>query len=233
MSKDKLHICNADGCDNKFRKFKSTDKYCSYSCAAQSQKENNPVKPKNWTPAPMSEKSKEKIKKREEKRKKKQAENALKLRQRAAEKQKKKQQEEKELYLSGKKVNLPKSKSKKMSPIIARRRKMTQEDKDFEKAKRKVKHRVKQEYGCLRCERCKTRRSIQFSVHHIIFRSERPKHPHLNNIRNLLYLCFDCHEWFHKRKRNRDPWIKKLKLWELFGNIWGYEDDVEESLNDK
>lgn len=40
----KLKGCRADGCDNEFKQFKSTQKYCSYECAGKSQKTGKPKK---------------------------------------------------------------------------------------------------------------------------------------------------------------------------------------------
>lgn len=93
----------------------------------------------------------------------------------------------------------------------------------FDKQRNKIKRRLRKEHGCLVCEKCNTNSSIQFSTHHIIFRSERPDHPELNNLKNLIHLCFDCHEGFHKEKVSRNYLIKERNLPELFGNIWGYD----------
>ena len=99
---------------------------------------------------------------------------------------------------------------------------------EFDKAKKKLKARLKKENdGKLCCEKCSTTYSIQFSVHHIIYRSEKPKHPLLNHQRNLIYLCYDCHEGFHNVKTSRNYLIQKRRLHELFERIWGYDSDVD------
>jgi hypothetical protein len=166
---NKRYICNSDGCDNTFKKYKSTDKYCSYSCASKNTKPLKRTELKR-TPLRLSQESIDKIK----------------------------------------------AKAKK--PV-----KKTTFQLEFERQSNKIKKRIVKEHGEIRCEKCGTNHSIQFSTHHIIYRSERPKHPALNALANLIHLCFDCHEWFHKSKANRNPWITKRKLHLLFGRIWGYD----------
>jgi len=98
-------------------------------------------------------------------------------------------------------------------------------EQEFYKQRQKIRKKLIKEHGRLVCERCGTDYSILFSVHHIIFRSERPKHPQLNSLKNLIHLCFECHEWFHAKKINRNYLIIKRNLWELFGNIFGIDSD--------
>lgn len=193
VDNSKTYICDDKDCNNYFRKYKSTDKWCSYVCAVKNTKplkrtelKRTPLNPSGWTPEPMSQKRKDKF------------------------------------------AQYKKKANKRIKDKVYK----SDFENEFTKAKKRVKDRVVKMYGRLKCEKCKCTSSIQFSVHHIIFRSERPKHPELNNIKNLLYLCFDCHEWFHKRKRNRNVWVKKLELWELFGTIWGCDDEIEETLKD-
>ena len=94
---------------------------------------------------------------------------------------------------------------------------------DFEIQSAKIKRRLLKKHGKLICERCKIDKTIQFSTHHIIFRSEKPKHPALNTQDNLIHLCYDCHEWFHKSKTNRNYLVEKRNLCFLFGSIWGVD----------
>jgi len=95
---------------------------------------------------------------------------------------------------------------------------------EFDRQRGKIKKRLRREYGCLVCEKCGTTRSIQFSTHHIVYRSEKPSHSELNNLRNLIHLCFDCHEGYHKDKKSRNNLIKDRNLTGLFGNLWGYNE---------
>ena len=168
MEKDKFYICNDNDCDNTFKKYKSTDKYCSHLCALKNTKTLKRTELKR-SPLRLSKKSIEKIK------------------------------------------------AKAKQPV-----KKTTFQLEFEIQSNKIKKRIVKEHGMIRCERCNTTNSIQFSTHHIIYRSERPKHPALNTQENLIHLCFDCHEWFHKSKANRNPWITERKLYLLFSNVWGY-----------
>jgi predicted HNH restriction endonuclease len=122
------------------------------------------------------------------------------------------------LKLSQKSIDKIKAKAK--AP-----KKKSEFDLEFEKQSKKIKKRLVKEHGKVICERCATDSSIQFSVHHIIYRSERPKHPALNTLENLIHLCFDCHEWFHLKKIRRNYLIAKRKLTGLFGRIWGYDNN--------
>ena len=70
-------------------------------------------------------------------------------------------------------------------------------------------------YGC---ERCGTTNSFSFSVHHIYYKSEIPKHPELHNVRNMTWVCDKCHQYFHQKKSNRDGIVEERKLQELFVN---------------
>jgi hypothetical protein len=179
MESNKTYQCADKNCTNLFKKFKSTDKYCSYTCAVNNTKplKKTPLKSLGWRPEPISDKIKDKIDKHK---------NRLEVR---------------------KNKHVVKSEF----------------EKAFVKARRLVIKRVFDKFGKLRCENCKTTRSIQFSTHHIVFRSERPKHPELNNPRNLVYLCYNCHESYHKQKNSRNHLVEERKLTELFGNIWGYD----------
>jgi|14BtaG_2_1085337.scaffolds.fasta_scaffold44495_1 5-methylcytosine-specific restriction endonuclease McrA len=66
------------------------------------------------------------------------------------------------------------------------------------------------------CERCGRTTGDRFSVHHIVYKSEAPKHKNLDDHRNLIFICETCHSWFHGSKKRRDDLVKKRKLWELF-----------------
>ena len=73
-------------------------------------------------------------------------------------------------------------------------------------------------FGYLFCEHCGTNETYQWEMHHLIYRSEKPLHPHLHNQRNLINLCMKCHNWFHKNKANRNEIVEKRNLNELFGD---------------
>lgn len=73
------------------------------------------------------------------------------------------------------------------------------------------------EYGHLFCERCGINHTYQWEMHHLIYRSEKPKHRHLHDEKNLINLCMKCHNWFHAKKSRRNELIEKRNLVELFG----------------
>jgi len=72
------------------------------------------------------------------------------------------------------------------------------------------------EHGYLFCEHCTRSDSFRYSVHHIVFASELPKHKELHNKRNQILLCESCHDEFHRHKKIRDKLVMKRKLEELF-----------------
>lgn len=65
-----------------------------------------------------------------------------------------------------------------------------------------------------RCERCGDVNTL--SVHHIVYRSEAPRHENLHNPRNLIKLCNECHAWFHQQKDRRKELVIHRMLWDLF-----------------
>lgn len=83
-------------------------------------------------------------------------------------------------------------------------------------------------YGYIFCQKCGFRDcGRNFEVHHIIFRSEAPKHPRLHDKINLIIVSDFCHKeaWnsYHKKKDERNNLIKERKLNEVFGKVWGYQ----------
>ena len=67
------------------------------------------------------------------------------------------------------------------------------------------------------CELCQTKSSLAFDDHHIVFRSEAPYNKELNNPRNIIYVCRNCHNFLHANKRkNRRQLIRQRKLDKLF-----------------
>ena len=96
-------------------------------------------------------------------------------------------------------------------------------EKEFTSIKRKLITQIIKQYGVVCCEKCFTQHSIAFSIHHIVFRSEKPNHKNLNHANNLIHLCYKCHDSFHSNKKSRNYLIKERNLISLFkDNIWGY-----------
>ncbi len=76
------------------------------------------------------------------------------------------------------------------------------------------------EVGYAKCEECGATNTI-FDVHHIIFRSEKPKHPEIDNPRNLILVCRKCHDRLHGKtgllkKEVRRHLVISRKLDEIF-----------------
>lgn len=69
------------------------------------------------------------------------------------------------------------------------------------------------DYIC--CEVCGTSRG-GFDVHHIMYRSEFPKHPLLHNPINLILVCRYCHDNLHAKKSNRDNIVAERNLTKHF-----------------
>lgn len=89
----------------------------------------------------------------------------------------------------------------------------------YEKVRKQMIQEMLDEYGYIFCQKSGVSNARSFHVHHIVFRSEKPKHPQLNNKRNLIIVSDDEHDEAHKEKH---PWRAKLieerNLTELFGN---------------
>jgi len=172
-------------CGNEFRPFKTTDKYCSYSCASKNEK---PKEKKTYTlkRTPINTPIEKKLE------------------------YKKRMQER------------AKAKGTDKIPVMSKKRKAF--NKEYDKQRLLIKKDVVLKNGKECCQKCGTDKSIMFSTHHIVFRSEKPNHPEMNNPANLIFLCHNCHEGFHNDKRSRNYLVKERGLQELFGSIWGFED---------
>lgn len=70
--------------------------------------------------------------------------------------------------------------------------------------------------GSLYCEECgKTGR---LETHHVIYRSEKPRHIHLHDPKNFMLLCVKCHNDYHSDKSKRNKIVEERKLNDLFGD---------------
>ena len=74
------------------------------------------------------------------------------------------------------------------------------------------------EQGFISCQYCNVSNAFQFHCHHIIFKSEKPKHEFINHPVNLIILCSNCHEDFHNDKSIRNDIVEARRLDEIFGN---------------
>lgn len=89
---------------------------------------------------------------------------------------------------------------------------------NFIKIRNEIRIKKFEDFGYWFCDKCKSNKIYHYSMHHIVFRSEKPKHKHLHNKRNLIDLCEEHHNWFHEKKDRRNYLIEERKLTELFGN---------------
>lgn len=193
--------CINENCKNTFVKQRSTDKYCSFNCQPKKERKVLLTIKKEVKEKPCNNKN---------------CENVF-IQYNSTDKYCSLTCEIKDL-----KSKVEVYESFKTRQIKIKKRELSLFEKEFNKTKNEIKERLISENGALICEKCGTRNSIQFSTHHIIFRSELPKHNELNNKKNLIHLCYDCHELFHKKKNSRNYLIKERNLTELFGKIWGY-----------
>jgi len=89
---------------------------------------------------------------------------------------------------------------------------------EFTRNSKNIKEQIINTVGYLMCEHCKTSNSLRFETHHIIYRREKPKHENLHKKENLIVLCIQCHNDFHKYKPKRNYLVRERKLNELFGD---------------
>jgi hypothetical protein len=88
----------------------------------------------------------------------------------------------------------------------------------FEKNVAEIKQGMIDKVGYIYCECCHKSNALRFEGHHIVFRSEKPKHPNLNDKENILITADDCHVEFHKNKGKRNNIVKQRKLNLIFGD---------------
>lgn len=213
ISSSEEKACRNPNCDNTFRPNRSTDKYCSPSCYYETRKKIDSKKRSEKSKKPKSKKcsfcEKEftpynsltkfcSVNCRIENDKSNRSRNWS-----------KKQCEN----ISG-----AKNPAFRNGKYIVKNKKDKTGDREFQRNKKLLKKQIKEEKGYLCCEYCGTSKSLKFETHHLIFRSEKPLHEFLHDIRNLLYVCINCHNNFHKIKGLRNKLVEKRKLYLLFGN---------------
>lgn len=72
-------------------------------------------------------------------------------------------------------------------------------------------------HGFYFCQNC-GRSGVGLECHHLIFRSEKPNHEHINHKKNLIIVCRKCHDKFHGNKGARNKIVESRGLDLLFGN---------------
>ncbi len=78
---------------------------------------------------------------------------------------------------------------------------------------------MKEIENCQDCGFHESRLILGLQHHHIIYRSEAPKHVNLHHLRNLLKLCQACHQKYHDNKDFRRDMVQWRELWELFPEL--------------
>lgn len=66
------------------------------------------------------------------------------------------------------------------------------------------------------CQICGVTTAMAYDIHHIVYRSEAPNHPKLNDPINMVFVCRSCHNYLHYRKNKRDSIVKERGLEEVF-----------------
>lgn len=107
------------------------------------------------------------------------------------------------------------SDSKPISRAFVKKR-VSISNKKFEAVKSTLKCEIISEDGYISCQYCGINNSFAWETHHIFYRSEMPNHKYLNDPRNLIVLCCECHRWFHESKENRKRIVEERGLKELF-----------------
>ncbi len=97
-------------------------------------------------------------------------------------------------------------------------KKSTASEREFIRHGKAIRSDMILDVGYLHCENCKTSNSIKFECHHLVFRSEKPLHENLHKRDNLILLCIQCHNDFHKSKTLRNDIVSSRKLNILFGD---------------
>lgn len=79
------------------------------------------------------------------------------------------------------------------------------------------------------CNLCGTTNHV-LDTHHIIYRSEAPKHKSLHDKRNLIVLCRECHNKMHENKNIRELLVKQRKLHLLFKQLHDWITGVQTNI---
>ena len=88
---------------------------------------------------------------------------------------------------------------------------------EFIKNSKEIKKEMIDDVGYLYCQYTGRSDSLKHETHHIIFRSEKPNHPHLHSKMNLIVVGIEAHNEFHKHKWIRNKIVKDRGLDAIFG----------------
>ena len=91
-------------------------------------------------------------------------------------------------------------------------------EREFIRNSKELKQEMINDFGYIHCQECKINNSLRFETHHIIYRSEKPLHENLHKKQNLIVLCIQCHNEYHKHKSKRNKLVEDRNLNILFGD---------------
>lgn len=89
-------------------------------------------------------------------------------------------------------------------------------DKEFIKTSKELRQNQIDNVWYNYCMKCNRSDMWILHSHHIVYRSEAPKHANLHNKRNLILVCNQCHNNYHSNKESRTQLVIERKLRELF-----------------
>lgn len=97
--------------------------------------------------------------------------------------------------------------------------KVIDEDSILKKSRATIFNEHQEKRGYVICWYCGCS-GFDFELHHIIMRSEMPKHKHLHNAKNLIFLCEQCHHDIHQKHQDHRAYrIIERRLWLLFPQV--------------
>ena len=90
----------------------------------------------------------------------------------------------------------------------------------FQRNRNEILNTMLETVGYTYCEKC-SKSGVKLEGHHIIYRTDKPKHEHLHDKINILMVCVPCHNLFHTTKGLRNELVLARGLHILFGNdVW-------------
>lgn len=89
-------------------------------------------------------------------------------------------------------------------------------EREFQKICKEMDSEMIQKHWYRFCENCLVNNSLRWEHHHIVFRSEKPRHEFLHDRRNIINLCIQCHNDFHKEKWKRNQIVIDRELNKIF-----------------
>jgi len=87
----------------------------------------------------------------------------------------------------------------------------------FQRNRKDILNEMINNQGYTFCEKCKQTNN-RLEAHHLIYRSEKPRHKNLHDKENITLVCVKCHNWYHQKKGNRNEIVLERNLHTIFGN---------------